>query len=125
MKYSKNIAPYGWYVGSYLLRFIELGEKGNQDLERRFLTWENTIIVKARNLDHAYDKVSSLAKKQTRPYKGGTTGIDVQWLFEGIVELLPIYEKLADGAEIMWAEHRPRSLKSIRSRVRKKGEFHQ
>ncbi|HEV8723863.1 MAG TPA: DUF4288 domain-containing protein [Candidatus Binatia bacterium] len=125
MKDSKNISPHGWYVGSYLLRFIELSNKHNHRLESKFLTWENTVIVKARNLNHAYDRISSIAKRQTKPYKGGLDAIDVQWLFEGITELLSIYEKLGDGAEIMWSEHRPQTLKQICKRVRKKGEFHQ
>jgi hypothetical protein len=125
MNYSKNISPYGWYVGSYLLRFVELANKRNYQLRSRFLTWENTVIVKARNLNHAYDRVVSIAKRCTKPYKGGRDAVDVQWLFEGVTELLPIYEKLGDGAEIMWAERRPQTLKSIRKRVRKKGEFQQ
>jgi hypothetical protein len=67
----------------------------------------------------------SIAKQHTKPYKGGRQAVNVQWLFEGVTELLPIYEKLGDGTEIMWAEHRQLILKNIRSRVRKKGEFHQ
>ena len=57
MTVSKNIAPYGWYVGSYLSRFIALAEDGNDDPERRFLTWENTVLVRASDLDEAYDKI--------------------------------------------------------------------
>ena len=126
MKDSKNMSPVGWYVGSYVLRFVELAERGNNDPKRKFLTWENTVIVTARSLDHAYDKIVAIAKRGTEPYKGGPSpGIDVQWLFEGVTELLPIYEKLEDGAEIMWAEHSLRSLKKIRSWARKKKQFHQ
>ncbi len=126
MTKSKNISPVGWYVGSYLLRFIELAEPGNNNLKKRFLTWENTVIVKARSLNRAYDKVVALAKQHTKPYKGGPSpGVEVRWVFEGVTELLPIYEKLEDGAEIMWAEHAPKTLKKIRSRAKKKIQFHQ
>ena len=111
MTLSKNIAPYGWYVGSYLLRFIELAEEGNDDLERRFLTWENTVLVKANDLDDAYDKIVKIGMENTTPYKGGPKGIDVQFVFE--------------GAEIMWASHKPRKLKNLRKSVRRKGEFAQ
>lgn len=122
---SKNIAPYGWYVGSYLLRFIELAEEGNEDPERRFVTWENTVLVKANNLDEAYDKVVKVAMQSTEPYKGGSEGIDVQWVFEGVTNLLPIYEEIEDGAEIMWGDHAPRKLKNIRKQARRKSEFFQ
>lgn len=125
MTHSKNVSPYGWYVGSYLLRFIELAEEGNEDLERRFITWENTVLVIANDLDDAYDKVVKVAMENTEPYKGGPEGVDVQWVFEGVTDLLPIYEEIEDGAEIMWADHAPRKLKNIRKHVRKKGEFFQ
>jgi len=40
VKIDKNLSPFGWYVGSYLLRFIELNQDGNFDDEKQFLTWE-------------------------------------------------------------------------------------
>ena len=125
MTRSRNVAPNGWYVASYLLRFIELSEEGNDDPEKRFITWENTILVKARSMNEAYDKAVKVAKKETEPYKGGPDGVDVQWVFEGITDLLPIYEELADGAEIMWAKHAPRKLRNIRQRARTKDELQQ
>jgi Domain of unknown function (DUF4288) len=123
MSYDPNFAPHGWYVGSYLLRFIAVSDKGNESLRRRFPCWENTVIVKARNIGHAFDKVSAIARSQTRPFKGGIEGIKVQRLFEGITDLLPIYEKLGDGAEIMWADHHRKSLTTIRRRVKPKRAF--
>ena len=122
-KHDPTLAPYGWYVGSYLLRFVEVADKGKESPKRRFLSWENTVIVKARNIGHAFDKVSAVAKGQTRPYRGGSTGVKVQWLFEGVTDLLPIHERLRDGAEIMWAERHPTSLKSLRRRAKPKRAF--
>ena len=122
---DKNVSPVGWYVGSYLIRFIELNDVGNEDLETRFLTWENTIIVKASNLDEAYDKVVKVANEGTEPYKGGPDAVPVQWVLEGVTNLLPIYEELEDGSEIMWAEHNPRKLKNIRKLVTPKVGFKQ
>lgn len=123
--HDKNKSPVGWYVGSYLIRFIELEDIGNDDLEKRFLSWENTIIVKASDLDEAYGKVVDVAKSDTKPYKGGPDGIPVQWVFEGVTELLPIYEKIEDGSEIMWAEHKPRKLKNLRRIVKLRNAFSQ
>ena len=125
MTINKNVAPYGWYVGAYLLRFIELTEVGNDDPEKRFLSWENTVLVKAKDLDEAYDKIVKLGMESTNPYKGGPDGVDVQWVFEGVTEILPIYDEIEDGCEIMWAEREPRKLKNLRKMVRSKGEFAQ
>ena len=122
---DKNISPVEWYIATYLIRFVELENESNQNLEERFLSWENTVILKAKNLNEAYDKVIDHAKLDTKPYKGGPKGVPVQWLFEGVTELLPIYEELDDGSEVMWAEHAPRKLKNLRKLVRSKGEFNQ
>jgi uncharacterized protein DUF4288 len=85
-RWDKNVSPVGWYVASYVLRFVELSWKHVNDTEERFLAWENTVLVRARNLSHAYDKTVAIAKGNTKPYKGGREGVDVQWIFEGITE---------------------------------------
>ncbi len=122
---DKNISPVGWYIGSYIIRFIELNESGNDDLEKRFLAWENTRIIKASSLDEAYDKLVEETRLETQPYKGGKDGVPVQWVFEGVTELLPIYEELEDGCEIMYREHNSKKLKNLRKVVREKDEFSQ
>ncbi|WP_313173187.1 DUF4288 domain-containing protein [Stenotrophomonas sp.] len=121
--YSKDISPVGWYVGSYLLRFIELDSSGNDDPEGKFLVWENTVIVRAGNLEEAYAKLVAIANSGTDSYKGGTEGVPVQWVFEGVTELLPIYEPLEDGAEIMWAEHEAVRLSELRQRAKSLSEI--
>jgi len=123
--HDKNVSPVGWYLASYLLRFVELSDEKRDDPEERFLSWENTILVKAKSLDEAYVKASKVARQETKPYRGGSEGVRVKWEFEGITELLPIYEALGDGSEIAWAKHRPRKLKTLRTLVRPKGSFHQ
>lgn len=117
MSYDKNRSPVGWYVASYLLRFIELKDDFNCDLEHRFTAWENTIIVKAKSIEEAYDKTIAIARAETDPYLGGVDGVAVQWVFEGVTTIVPIYEKLKDGAEIMWEKHGATKLKSLRKRV--------
>lgn len=88
-----------------------------------FLVWENTVIVRADNLDEAHDKVVAVANRATEPYLGGPEGKPVRWIFEGITELLPIYEPLEDGAEIMWAEHDAIGLGELRRRAKSLHEF--
>jgi len=125
MTYDSNISPVGWYVGTYQIRFIELAQSDNDDPERKFLVWENTVLVRAENLEEAYDKVVAIGLLETEPYKGGPKGeVDVQWVFEGVIDLLPIYEELEDGAEIMWAEC-TKKLKNLRIRAKTKEEFYE
>ncbi len=121
----KNTSPVGWYVATYVLRFVDSSEVDSAALDKRFQTWENTILVKADDLDHAYDKAVEFASRETQPYKGGPGGVDVQWVFEGLVDLLPVYAEPGDGSEIMWTDRAPRTLASIRKQIRQKGKFRQ
>ena len=125
---SNEISPVGWYVGSYLLRFVELSEGGNDDPAASFYVWENTIIVRAGSLEEAYRKIEIVGKGEAEPYRGGPDGVPVQWIFEGVSELLPIYEPLEDGAEIMWADHGSVQLSKLRKRAMSleqiKAQFH-
>jgi hypothetical protein len=122
-KYDKNNSSVGWYIGSYLIRFIELDEEGNDDLNNRFSSWENTVIVKAESMDEAFAKIETLAKENEEPYLGGSEGVPVKWVYEGITELLPIYEELTDGAELMWGEYHPRKLKRLRLMAHRSVDF--
>jgi hypothetical protein len=112
-----NISPVGWYVGSYIIRFIEVEDENNADEESEFLTWENTVIVKANSLEEAYTKVEVIGKEHDSPYKGGKEGVRVNWIYEGVTSLLPIYEDLEDGAEIMWTERENLKLRNLRRMV--------
>lgn len=118
MAYDKNISPVGWYYGSYVLRFIELAEAGNDDPEKRFLVWENTVLVKAKTLETAYRKVERIGKSHTKPYRGGDKGVRVKWVYVGVSELLPVYDPIEDGVEIAWTDHRKRKLKTLSQWVR-------
>jgi len=123
--YDKNRSPVNWYMGAYLLRFMELGDPNRNDANRRFLSWENTVLVRAEDFDEAFEKVTAVGKRNATRYRGGAAGVPVKWQYLGITELLPIYEELEDGAEIAWAEHRGRTLKSLQGLVKTKKELKQ
>ncbi|BFM12681.1 hypothetical protein R50072_28340 [Simiduia litorea] len=120
---DKNISPVGWYIGTYLSRFIEIEDKQNDDPEARFATWENTVIVKALTLEEAFTKIEKIGIDHAEPYKGGETGVLVQWEYLGIIDLLPIYEELGDGSEVMWASNHPKKLKNLKAIVKDVSAF--
>ena len=115
---DQNISLVGWYIGTYLARFIEIEDEHNDDPEARFSTWENTIIVKALTLEEAFEKVEKIGNEHAEPYEGGESGVPVQWEYLGIIDLLPIYEELEDGSEVMWASNYPRKLKNLKAIVK-------
>ncbi len=122
-RHDKNISPVGWYIASYLLRIVEAERQDKQEPEARFTEWENTILVKADSPEEAYDKTVEVASRFTKPYKGGREGVDVQWVFEGVTEVLPVYEELVDGAEIIWEERHGVKLKNFRKRALRRKEI--
>lgn len=122
---DKNKSPVDWYYGSYLLRFIELDDANRNDPEARFTSWENTVLVKASTIEAAYAKVERIGKQESEPYKGGPQGVPVQWEYLGITQILPVYEEIADGAEIAWTERKPRKLKTLQQWVRPKSAIRQ
>ncbi|NKB31478.1 MAG: DUF4288 domain-containing protein [Pseudomonadales bacterium] len=119
---DKNVSPVGWYIGSYIIRFTEL-ENPNDNDESRCYAWENTRIIKAKSFSQAYDKILKVAKLDTKPYKGGPEGIPVQWVFEGVTELLPVYEEIEDGSELMYKEINRTKLKNLRKLIKSKNEL--
>ena len=122
---DRNISPVNWYVGTYLCRFIEIGDKLNNNPDSKFPSWENTVIVKASSLDEAYEKIEKIGIEHQEPYKNALENKPVQWEYLGIIDLLPIYEDLEDGSEIMWASNYPRMLKNLKAKVKSKHEFHE
>ena len=97
------------------IRFVEQDWPNIDGPDSRFLVWENTVVVKALSLGEAFEKITLIGEGHCLPYKGGKEAIDVQWIYEGIIELLPIYEEIDDGSEIMWAERRSKKLKNIQA----------
>jgi hypothetical protein len=117
---SRNKSPFGWWVASYLERF-EYEDENKDKLNRRCVAWENTIIIKARNREEAYRKAEKIGKlnNSNEAYRtmSGRMGI---WKYEGLTSLLPIYEELEDGAEIIWKAHENITVKKVKSWVKEK-----
>ncbi|HXJ35264.1 MAG TPA: DUF4288 domain-containing protein, partial [Candidatus Eisenbacteria bacterium] len=94
------------------------------NLARRCVAWENTVLVRARTREEAFRKAVALGR-----LSNGHEACDSDskrrgaWRYEGLTELLPVYEKLEDGAEISWTEHSGRSVKKIKSLVKRKRDL--
>lgn len=119
---NHNRSPTGWWIASYI-------ERAHWDDDRRSSTssrctaWENTIIFKAKDRDSAYSKAVRLGSSNKSTFSdddGKRTG---GWIFEGLTSLLPIYDELGDGAEVLWRDHSGRTLRRIRAMLKKKGDL--
>ncbi|MFZ6749350.1 DUF4288 domain-containing protein [Undibacterium sp. Ren11W] len=119
----RNHTPYGWWIASYIER-AAWDDEPNPAPNSRCLAWENTIILQAPDREAAYEKAVSLATQISSEFEDGTRhGRKRSWVFEGLTSLLAIHDELKDGAEILWIEHKNRTVKKIRSLVKKKEEL--
>ena len=80
-------------------------------------------MIKARDRESALRKALRFGKRgangKWQPL-GEPPGRLGRWVFEGITSLLPIYEPIEDGSEILWNEHASMTLGSLRRRVKPK-----
>lgn len=118
----KYRSPTGWWIASYIERAVW------DDLRRlaqssRCTAWENTIIFKAKDGNSAYSKAVRLGSSNKSTFSDDTGKRTGRWVFEGLTSLLPIYDELADGTEILWRDHSGRALKSVRAMVKKKSDL--
>lgn len=124
-KWSRSISPVGWYVASVLVR-LEWHDEDKNDLNRRCLSWENQIIIRAGNPEEAYAKAVEQGKsdeEQGKVWAGDNKERTGTWRFEGLTSLLPIYDEFEDGSEIVWKEHKNRSVKKVKSWAKAKEEL--
>jgi len=117
---SNNISPVGWYVASYLERF-EFPDEDTSNEDRRCRAWENTIIVKADDPEQAYQKaIEQATLSQDSEWTRGDGLAGGRLVFEGLTSLLPIYDELEDGAEILWRDYPSSKVKTIKRMIRSK-----
>jgi hypothetical protein len=119
---EKNKSPHGWWIATIVERYEHFDEDKTK-LNRRCTAWMNTVLIKACSRDEAYRKAIAQGKIGTDSICGPEGGRQGHWVFEGLASLLPIYEKLEDGAEIMWEQAVNVTVKTVRARVKEKREL--
>jgi hypothetical protein len=108
------------------LERFEFDDENVENLNRRCLAWENTIVFKAKDRNQAYCKAENCkAEKIGKLSDGSEAWIrdkmrKGRWRYEGITNLLPIYEDLTDGAEILWNEYQNVTVRRVKSMVKRK-----
>ena len=92
-----------WYIVEIIEKCEPVERNEKQEL-RRVTTWGNHHLIKADSPEKAFDKAVKLGKEAEYKFKN-TDKIEMEWIFVGIGELLPIYEDIEDGAELMWNDY--------------------
>ena len=118
----RNHSPYGWWIATFI-ESASWDDEPNPSPNSRCLAWENTIILQATDREAAYAKAVSLASQYSSEFEDNSRNRKGHWVFEGLTNLLPIYDELEDGAEILWVEHQNRTIRKIRSQVKRKEQL--
>ena len=113
----KNKSPTGWWVFSEIEQWVSNRQKTLSPTSR-CLTWENTRLIRAKTREEAYRKAMELGRcGHPSKTRGG------EWRFAGISMLLPVYDKIEDGVEILWTVRGRLSVKAIKSLIRTKKQL--
>ena len=118
----RNRKHTGWWVASHVER-IEYYDEPTKNLSRRCCAWENTVLIRARDRHDAYRKAVIVGRRGDRGEAWNSAGRKSAWRYEGLTMLLPIYEELEHGSEILWQDHVGRTVRSIRAMVKTKREL--
>jgi hypothetical protein len=93
-----------WYIVEIVEKCEPVDRNEKQDL-RRVTTWGNHHLIKASSPEKAFDKAVKLGKEAEYKFTN-TDKLEMEWIFVGIGELLPIYEEnIEDGTELMWRDY--------------------
>jgi uncharacterized protein DUF4288 len=107
----------GWWIFTEVEQWVSKRQTKLSDTSR-CLVWENTRLIRARNREEAYRKAMSLGQAgHPSQTKGG------EWRFAGISMLLPVYEDMEDGVEILWSDRGRMTVKQIKKLVRSKHQL--
>ncbi len=121
----RNRTPYGWWIASYIQR-LEWKDARPVTHRSKCLCWENTVILKARDREAAFLKATASAQSSATgkwELLGDPPGRPGRWVLEGLTSLLPIYEPLEDGAEVLWCESKNKTVGTLRRRIKPKGKL--
>lgn len=106
----------GWWVFCEVQRWVATGNDGK--LQKRFPVWENTRLVRARGREQAYKRALKLANEGMPSQTHGG-----EWQFVGLSSLLPVYDELDDGAEILWTDHGSIGMEKLKRLVKVKDKL--
>lgn len=113
----KNKSPTGWWGYGEVEQWVSNRQKTLSQTSR-CLVWENTRLLRAKSREEAYRKAMKPGQ-DVHPSKtnGG------KWRFAGISMLLPVYEEIEDGVELLWTDRGSLPVKKIKSLVKTKTQL--
>ncbi len=104
-----------WFIGELVEEFKAADQTEN-------LVHINTILIRADSPEAAYDKALTFGEAVNRVFIN-TDGIEIRVNFKGLRGLYPVYDRLEDGAELLYEERKGMSDEAIAKMVKPKEEL--
>ena len=93
-----------WYIAEIIEKCEPINRNDESEL-RRVITYGNHHLIKANNPKEAYKKAVKIGKESEFKFVNSDK-VEMEWIFVGIGELLPIYDdNIEDGTEVMWTDY--------------------
>ena len=92
-----------WFLVEMIVKIEPLDNDTFRE-SRRVTTWGNYYLFNAKTPLQAYNKGMRDGKYNNHTYKD-QDGTIMKVEFIGIGDLLPVYENIEDGAEILWHDY--------------------
>ena len=110
-----------WYIVEIIEKCEPVNRIESQEL-RRVTTWGNHHLIKANSPEEAYEKAIKIGKEGEYKFFNENK-VEMEWIFVGIADLIPIYEDIEDGAEIMWTDYGSISDRKARKKAQTKDQL--
>jgi hypothetical protein len=104
-----------WFIGELVEEFKAADQTEN-------LVHINTILIRADSPETAYEKALTFGEAVNRVFIN-TDGIEIRVSFRGLRGLYPVYDRLEDGAELLYEERKGMSDEVIAKMVKPKEEL--
>lgn len=104
-----------WFIGELVEEFQAADEPEN-------LVHINTILIQADSPEVAYSKALTLGESANRVFTN-SDGVDVRVTFRGLRGLYAVYDRLEDGAELLYEKREGMSDEAIAKMVKPKEEL--
>lgn len=112
----------GWYVAILVERYQYDGED-QTDTNRLCSAEERMILVQADDKHSAYEKAMIIGEADHDTVGLADDGRSGKWKFMGLAELLPVYDKLEHGAELLSVDYKDVPYESIEDSVCEKEDL--
>lgn len=110
-----------WFIALMIEAFVLFGKAKTRGT--KVTAYENVILVRANSEKEAYRKAMNFGRKNIGSVCVDAKGRKGRWKFMGLADLLPMYERLSDGAELYWRKHVGKSIPMIKQMIRTRKEI--